>query len=59
VLGALIGNRVPAAVELAGLDIAEVGLLAYPADYEGSDLPVGKTAPAAAPLGALSATEAV
>jgi Amt family ammonium transporter len=30
VVGLLIGNRVPAEVELEGLDLAEVGVLAYP-----------------------------
>ena len=30
VIGATIGNRVPAAVEIAGLDIPEMGLLGYP-----------------------------
>lgn len=30
VVGALIGNRVPAEVELEGLDLAEVGVLGYP-----------------------------
>ena len=29
-VGYMIGNRVPAAVELEGLDMAEVGVLAYP-----------------------------
>jgi len=29
-VGYLIGNRVSAAVELEGLDLAEVGVLAYP-----------------------------
>jgi len=33
VVGYLIGNRVPANVELEGLDIAEVGALAYPEFY--------------------------
>lgn len=33
VVGYLIGNRVPAAVEIAGLDVAEVGTLAYPEFY--------------------------
>ncbi len=30
VVGLLIGNRVPAEVEIEGLDLAEVGVLAYP-----------------------------
>lgn len=34
VVGYLIGNRVPAHVELTGLDIAEVGVLAYPEFYK-------------------------
>jgi Amt family ammonium transporter len=34
VVGYLIGNRVPAHVELEGLDIAEVGALAYPEFYK-------------------------
>lgn len=33
VVGYLIGNRVPANVELEGLDMAEVGALAYPEFY--------------------------
>ncbi len=33
VVGALVGNRVPAEVEIAGLDMAEVGALAYPGLY--------------------------
>jgi hypothetical protein len=46
-------------VEIAGLDLAEVGQLAYPADYEGTDLPLGKTGAVPAPIGALSAPEPV
>lgn len=34
IVGLLIGNRVPAAVELEGLDLAEVGVLAYPEFYK-------------------------
>jgi Amt family ammonium transporter len=30
VIGKLVGNRVPAAVELAGLDIPEMGVPGYP-----------------------------
>ena len=33
VVGVLIGNRVTASVELEGLDLAEVGVLAYPEFY--------------------------
>jgi Amt family ammonium transporter len=33
VMGALLGNRVPAEEEIQGLDLAEVGVLAYPEFY--------------------------
>jgi Amt family ammonium transporter len=36
IVGVLIGNRVPADVELEGLDLAEVGVLAYPEFYRPS-----------------------
>ncbi len=36
IVGALIGNRVPAEVEIEGLDLAEVGVLAYPEFYRPS-----------------------
>jgi Amt family ammonium transporter len=57
--GALIGNRVPAAVEIAGLDLAEVGALAYPSDFEGAGMSAGRPTIGAAPVGALSPTEAI
>jgi len=38
VVGKLVGNRVSAEDELAGLDIPEMGLLAYPDDVEPSHL---------------------
>ena len=39
VVGYLIGNRVPANVELEGLDVAEVGALAYPEFYTPTPAP--------------------
>jgi Amt family ammonium transporter len=48
---ALVGNRVSAEVELAGLDLPEMGALAYP-EFEtapGSGFPAG-VAPASATL---------
>jgi len=36
IIGALVGNRVPAEVEVQGLDLPEMGVLAYP-DYVLSD----------------------
>jgi Amt family ammonium transporter len=30
IIGKLVGNRVPAAVELAGLDVPEMGVQGYP-----------------------------
>ena len=46
VVGYLIGNRVPASVELEGLDLAEVGVLAYPEFYR----PEAINAPVEIPL---------
>ena len=39
IVGALIGNRVPADVEIRGLDISEVGALAYPDLFQPDLLP--------------------
>ncbi len=57
VLDAIIGNRVSAEVELAGLDLSEVGALAYPefvlspGNYGGAfEAPKPSPAPAAAPV---------
>ncbi len=36
IVGALIGNRVSAEVEIEGLDLAEVGALGYPEFYRPS-----------------------
>lgn len=43
VVGALIGNRVPAEVEIRGLDISEVGALAYPDLYQPNLMPPSVT----------------
>jgi ammonium transporter, Amt family len=59
VVGVLIGNRVPAEVEIAGLDIAEVGALAYAPDFEGPEAAAAAARTASVPLKALSPTEAV
>jgi ammonium transporter, Amt family len=40
-LGATIGNRVPADVEIEGLDMAEMGVLGYPTDDAGRDRVAG------------------
>jgi ammonium transporter, Amt family len=40
-LGATIGNRVPADVEIEGLDMAEMGVLGYPTDDAGRDRAAG------------------
>jgi Amt family ammonium transporter len=49
-VGLLIGNRVPAEVEIEGLDLAEVGVLAYPEFYRPSPLAGGGAAiPATSP----------
>ena len=58
IVGALIGNRVPAAVEMQGLDIYEVGALAYPDFYKPEFVPVVETkSDETAPLGAEPAFE--
>jgi Amt family ammonium transporter len=59
VVGVLIGNRVPTEVEIAGLDIAEVGALAYAPDFEGPEAAAAAARTASVPLKALSPTEAV
>jgi Amt family ammonium transporter len=41
VLGATIGNRVPAEVEIAGLDIPEMGMLGYPPDLSHKGTGIG------------------
>jgi ammonium transporter, Amt family len=43
VVGALIGNRVPAEVEMQGLDMHEVGALAYPDFYQPTLVPIAET----------------
>lgn len=51
VIGYLIGNRVPAHVEMEGLDLAEVGALAYPEFYRPTPTsePVEEPIPASLP----------
>lgn len=49
IVGALIGNRVSAETEIEGLDLAEVGVLAYP-DFH-------RVAPIAAPVSTVPRTE--
>ena len=43
ILGATMGNRVPAAVEIEGLDIPEMGMLGYPPDptHKGTGIGAG------------------
>jgi ammonia channel protein AmtB len=50
-VGYLTGNRVPAQVEIEGLDIAEVGVLAYPEFYQPTtvDEPTDEPIPTAIP----------
>jgi ammonium transporter, Amt family len=43
IVGALIGNRVPAEVEIQGLDLHEVGALAYPQDIQPKLTPIAAT----------------
>ena len=43
IIGALVGNRVSAAIELEGLDLAEVGALAYPEFYKPERSPADPT----------------
>ena len=52
VVGYLIGNRVSEAVELEGLDLAEVGTLAYPEFYKPSPVthPTEEPLPASLPV---------
>jgi Amt family ammonium transporter len=51
-LGATIGNRVPADVEIEGLDMAEMGLLGYPdAGGTGTQDAIVPVTPAASPVG--------
>jgi Amt family ammonium transporter len=61
VVGYLIGNRVPANVELEGLDVAEVGTLAYPEFYRPtpSSEPAEEAGPASSPIPALGDAVAV
>jgi len=58
VIGYLIGNRVPASVELEGLDLAEVGVLAYPEFYRPKPINEPVEVPIALPAHA-ALTEAV
>jgi Amt family ammonium transporter len=44
IVGALIGNRVPANVEIEGLDLHEVGVLAYPEFSRATPMPAGVAA---------------
>jgi ammonium transporter, Amt family len=55
VVGYLIGNRVSETIELEGLDMAEVGALAYPEFYQPTHVapPVEVPEPASSPLPAL------
>ena len=56
VVEALMGNRVSAAVELEGLDIPEMGALAYPDFVLGPGTPLGTPVHAvSAPAGAATA----
>ena len=51
VIGKLVGNRVSAQDEVDGLDIPEMGMLAYPEDPAAGVPPVSESlAPAAAPM---------
>jgi ammonium transporter, Amt family len=50
-LGATIGNRVPADVEIEGLDMAEMGVLGYPTDDAGRDRVAGAGGPLEPSLG--------
>jgi ammonium transporter, Amt family len=50
-LGATIGNRVPADVEIEGLDMAEMGVLGYPTDDAGRDRAAGAGGPLEPSLG--------
>ena len=53
VVGALVGNRVPAEVEIQGLDMHEVGAFAYPQDIQPKLSPVAETKiEAASPISA-------
>ena len=51
IIGKLVGNRVPAAVEIAGLDVPEMGVPGYP-----EFVPV--TAPAEVPASEVAAAKA-
>lgn len=55
VVGYLIGNRVSAKIELEGLDMAEVGALAYPEFYTPTPItePVEEPVPVSSPIPAL------
>jgi Amt family ammonium transporter len=62
----IIGNRVSAEVELAGLDLPEVGALAYPefvlspgSSVGAFEAPTPSPAPAPAPAGATARVEAL
>ena len=50
VVGHLIGNRVPESVELEGLDLAEVGAVAYPEFYRPTPVGVPAEGPIEAPV---------
>lgn len=59
IVGVLVGNRVPAEVELQGLDISEVGALAYPDFFQPNLVPIAETkSDESAPIGAEPAFEA-
>ncbi len=58
VVDVIIGNRVSAEVEIGGLDMPEVGALAYP-EFVLSSGGVGSVVPAPAPLPAPSGAPAV
>jgi Amt family ammonium transporter len=52
VVDAIIGNRVSAETELAGLDLPEMGALAYPEFVIGSEYGGSSVSPSPAPVGA-------
>lgn len=49
IVGYLIGNRVPVSIELEGLDLAEVGVLAYPEFYKPENIDAPAEIPQAVP----------
>jgi hypothetical protein len=53
VIGKLVGNRVSAEDELAGLDMPEMGVLAYPDDAPTMGVPLSEEPEASLVAGAL------